>query len=173
MKPYIRPMPRDWWLQRLPYLSFMAREVSSIFVAAYVVVFMVMLQRISQGPEAYQTFLDSLQSSLAILFHIVALAFALIHTLSWFSPDPQSHDAAYRRGSGSLGAHLGVPLRGLDCNLRLCCLDDFEELKNGEIERADLVVLILCGGSRRRFSDSPAHLPDGNCLAAGTCFPGV
>ncbi len=90
MKPYIRPMPRDWWLRRLPYLSFMAREVSSIFVAAYVVVFMVMLSRISRGPEAYQTFLDSLQSPLAIFFHVVALAFALIHTLSWFSLTPKA-----------------------------------------------------------------------------------
>lgn len=90
MKPYIRPMPRDWWLQRLPYLSFMAREVSSIFVAAYVVVFMVMLSRISQGPEAYQAFLSSLESPLAILFHVVALAFALIHTLSWFSLTPKA-----------------------------------------------------------------------------------
>ncbi len=109
MKPYIRPMPRDWWLQRLPYLSFMAREVSSIFVAAYVVVFMVMLQRISQGPEAYQTFLDSLQSSLAILFHIVALAFALIHTLSWFSLTPKAmmlHIGEDRVPSGLiLGSH--------------------------------------------------------------------
>ncbi len=90
MKPYIRPMPRDWWLQRLPYLSFMAREVSSIFVAAYVVVFMVMLSRISQGPEAYQAFLASLESPLAIFFHVVALAFALIHTLSWFSLTPKA-----------------------------------------------------------------------------------
>ncbi len=90
MKPYIRPMPRDWWLQRLPYLSFMAREVSSIFVAAYVVIFMVMLSRISQGPEAYQAFLASLESPLAIFFHVVALAFALIHTLSWFSLTPKA-----------------------------------------------------------------------------------
>lgn len=90
MKPYIRPMPRDWWLQRLPYLSFMAREVSSIFVAAYVVVFMVMLSCISQGPEAYQAFLAGLESPLAIFFHVVALAFALIHTLSWFSLTPKA-----------------------------------------------------------------------------------
>ena len=90
MKPYVRPMPGDWWLQRLPYLSFMAREVSSVFVAAYVVVFMVMLNRISQGPAAYQAFLEGLQSPLAIFFHVVALIFALIHTLSWFSLTPKA-----------------------------------------------------------------------------------
>ena len=90
MKPYIRPMPATWWLKRSPYLLFMLREFSSVFVAAYVVIFLVMIRRLSEGQAAYQAFLASLQSPLAILFHIVALAFALFHTITWFHLTPKA-----------------------------------------------------------------------------------
>lgn len=90
MKPYVRPMPATWWLQRWPYLLFMLREISSIFVAAYAVLFLVMLHRLSQGPAAYTAFLEGLLSPLAILFHIVALAFALLHTITWFHLTPKA-----------------------------------------------------------------------------------
>ena len=90
MKPYVRPMPATWWLKRSPYLLFMLREFSSVFVAAYVVIFLVMIRRLSEGQAAYQAFLASLQSPLAILFHIVALAFALFHTITWFHLTPKA-----------------------------------------------------------------------------------
>ena len=90
MKPYIRPMPATWWLKRSPYLLFMLREFSSVFVAAYVVIFLVMIRRLSEGQAAYEAFLASLQSPLAILFHIVALAFALFHTITWFHLTPKA-----------------------------------------------------------------------------------
>ena len=90
MKPYIRPMPATWWLKRSPYLLFMLREFSSVFVAAYVVIFLVMIRRLSEGQAAYQAFLASLQSPLAILFHIVALDFALFHTITWFHLTPKA-----------------------------------------------------------------------------------
>ena len=90
MKPYVRPISAGWWLRRSPYLLFMLREISSVFVAAYVVLFLVMIQRVSQGQAAYEAFLEGLQSPLAILFHVVALAFALLHTITWFQLTPKA-----------------------------------------------------------------------------------
>ena len=90
MKPYVRPMPATWWLKRTPYLLFMLRELTSVFVAAYVVIFLVMIRRLSEGQAAYEAFLASLKSPLAISFHIVALAFALFHTITWFHLTPKA-----------------------------------------------------------------------------------
>ena len=90
MKPYIRPMPATWWLKRTPYLFFMVRELTSVFVAAYVVIFLVMIRRLLEGQAAYEAFLASLRSPLAILFHMVALAFALFHTITWFHLTPKA-----------------------------------------------------------------------------------
>jgi fumarate reductase subunit C len=90
MKPYVRPISATWWLKRSSYLLFMLRELSSVFVAGYVVIFLVMIRRLSQGPAEYEAFLATLGSPLAILFHIVALAFALLHTITWFNLTPKA-----------------------------------------------------------------------------------
>jgi fumarate reductase subunit C len=90
MKTYERPMPLTWWLQRKPYFVYMVREATSIFVAAYLIVFLVMLHRLSQGSAAYESFLETLKSPLAILFHVVALTFALFHTITWFHLTPKA-----------------------------------------------------------------------------------
>jgi fumarate reductase subunit C len=84
MKPYVRPMPNTWWLQRGAYIFFMVREVTSVFIAAYLVLFLVMIHRLQQGQAAYESFLECLKSPLAIAFHVVALGFALFHTITWF-----------------------------------------------------------------------------------------
>jgi fumarate reductase subunit C len=83
-------MPVTWWLKRTPYVLFMLRELTSVFVAAYVVIFLVMIRRLSEGQAAYEAFLASLKSPLAISFHIVALAFALFHTITWFHLTPKA-----------------------------------------------------------------------------------
>jgi fumarate reductase subunit C len=90
MKTYMRPMPNTWWLRRGAYVFFMVREITSVFVAAYLVVFLVMIHRLHQGQAAYESFLATLKSPLAILFHVVALAFALFHTCTWFNLTPKA-----------------------------------------------------------------------------------
>ena len=90
MKPYMRPMPATWWLKRSPYFLFMLRELTAVFVGAYVVIFLVIIRRLNEGRAAYEAFLASLKSPLAILFHVVALAFALFHTITWFHLTPKA-----------------------------------------------------------------------------------
>lgn len=89
-KPYIREMPKFWWLAERRYTIYMVRELTCLFIGAYVLVLVVGLLRLSQGPAAYAAFLDALQSPVAILLHLLALAFALFHTATWFALTPKA-----------------------------------------------------------------------------------
>jgi len=89
--PYAREIPRLRWIFRHPrYLRYMAREVTCIFIGAYTVLLLFALARLAQGREAYEAFLRALGTSAGIVFHIVVLAFALYHTVSWFNVTPKA-----------------------------------------------------------------------------------
>jgi len=90
MKPYIRPMPAGWWLKRPSYLLFMLRELSCVFVGGYAVIFLLMIRNLARGPAEYEAYMAMLRSPLAVLFHVVALAFALLHTITWFQATPKA-----------------------------------------------------------------------------------
>ncbi len=83
-KLYYPKMPRTWWLQKSAYLLFMLRELSSVFIAIFLVVFLVQIYQLTKGPEAYAAFVQRLSSPGWIVFHIVALLFALLHSVTWF-----------------------------------------------------------------------------------------
>jgi len=83
-KLYHAKMPATWWLKKPAYLLFMLRELSSVFIAIFLVVFLIQLSQLSDGPEAYVAFARKLSSPAWIVFHIVALLFALLHSATWF-----------------------------------------------------------------------------------------
>ena len=89
-RPYHRPIAASWWLKYPAYTRFMLRELSCVFIGAYAAVLLVMLYRLSQGKEAYDDFLAALKSPVAIAFHVIALAFAVLHTVTWFNATPQA-----------------------------------------------------------------------------------
>ena len=78
-------LPATWWLRNANYFRFMLRELSSVFIAVFLVVFLVQLHRLPQGPGAYAAYLDTLRAPGWIIFHVVALAFALYHSVTWFN----------------------------------------------------------------------------------------
>jgi fumarate reductase subunit C len=89
-RPYLRKVPKSWWLSQGRYTSYMVRELTCVFIAAYTVLVLIGLYRLSQGPSAYEAFLEALQSPLGIVFHAAALVFALIHTVTWFALAPKA-----------------------------------------------------------------------------------
>lgn len=89
-KPYVREMPKSWWLGQRRYTFYMVRELTCVFIGAYALVILVGLFRLSQGPAAYGAFVDALQDPLAVGFHVLALAFALFHTVTWFGLTPKA-----------------------------------------------------------------------------------
>ena len=83
-KLYYYKLSPTWWLKKPAYLLFMLRELSSVFIAVFLVVFLIQLSRLTDGPEAYVAFARRLSSPGWILFHIVVLLFALLHSVTWF-----------------------------------------------------------------------------------------
>lgn len=88
-KPYIRKIPNTWWLQNSSYRAYMLREFSSPFIAIYTAVLLVGVIRLYQGQAAYEAWLTALQSPWSIGFSVIALLFALCHSLSWIKFLPQ------------------------------------------------------------------------------------
>jgi fumarate reductase subunit C len=83
-KLFHRKMPATWWLTNQSYFLFMLRELSSVFIALFLVVYLCQIYQLSQGPDAYSAFTQKLSSPGWILFHFVALLFALYHSITWF-----------------------------------------------------------------------------------------
>jgi fumarate reductase subunit C len=82
-REYHRPISNWWWLQRRNYLIFMLREFSSLFVAYFLVVTLGQICALAHGPEAYAAFQAHMRHPIIILINIVALAFLVLHTITW------------------------------------------------------------------------------------------
>ena len=88
MSPYRRPVPAAWWLKKRVYFLFILRELTSVFIATYVILFLLMLYNLSIGRAAYEAYLRLLATPGMIGFHVLALIAALYHTFTWFSLVP-------------------------------------------------------------------------------------
>ena len=82
---YYPKLPTTWWLRNPRYFAFMIREISSVFVAAFLVALLIQLWELGNGPDAYGALLQKLRSPGWIIFHAVALAFALYHSVTWLN----------------------------------------------------------------------------------------
>lgn len=89
-QPWIPVTPLSWWLKRPSYIRYMLRELTCIWIGAYVVMLITGLYRLQQGPAAWESYLAALGSTTGIVFQCAALAFALYHTISWFSLAPST-----------------------------------------------------------------------------------
>jgi fumarate reductase subunit C len=79
-----------WWLGQRQYLKFILRELSSVFVAIFVVETLFQLQALKNGPEAYADYQQWLKSPLVIALNIVALLFVIFHSITWFNLTPSA-----------------------------------------------------------------------------------
>lgn len=89
-RPYIPSMPSTWWLQRPSYLRYMLRELTCVWIGAYVVTLIIGLYRLGQGPEAWTGYLAALASTPGVVFQFLVLMFALYHMVSWFKLAPST-----------------------------------------------------------------------------------
>lgn len=85
-----RKMGSDWWRQRGAYTFVMVRELTAVCIALYLLGFLVMLAKLGQGPQAYAAYLDVMRSPVMLLLHVVAMAGALFHTITWFNLAPRA-----------------------------------------------------------------------------------
>jgi fumarate reductase subunit C len=106
---YRKPMSRAWWLKNSRYTLFMLREISSIFLALFVVLYLVQLALLVAGPDLYNRYLGLMRTPGWIALHIIILVFAVIHTLTWLSSIPAVQPVRIR---GKEAPHQVVWLAG-------------------------------------------------------------
>jgi fumarate reductase subunit C len=68
------------------------RELSSIFIAWWVVFLLLLVAAVGRGEAAYDDFLDWAASPWVVVLNVVALGFVVLHTVTWFSLTPQAMD---------------------------------------------------------------------------------
>jgi fumarate reductase subunit C len=79
-----------WWVHKPAYLLFVLRELSSVFVAWFVAVTVAFAWSVGRGEEQYERFLEFAGNPLVVVINVVALAFLLFHTITWFNLTPQA-----------------------------------------------------------------------------------
>jgi fumarate reductase subunit C len=82
-------MPATWWLQKRPYTLFMIRDLTSVFIAGYCVFLMVLLYRANQSTESFRAFYEGLATPLSTVLHLIVLAFAVYHSVTFFNLTPR------------------------------------------------------------------------------------
>ena len=90
IRAYRQPVSRYWWAKRRPYLLFMLREISCVFVAWSVVYLLLLVHATSAGQDSYARFLDWSANPLVVAVNAVALIFLLLHAVTWFALAPRA-----------------------------------------------------------------------------------
>ena len=89
-RPYLRQMPRGWWLRQPRYTAYMVRELTSLFIALYSVFLVLGLVRLAQGSAAFDHFLAAARTPWGIAFQATCLIFAVYHSITWFEVTPKA-----------------------------------------------------------------------------------
>ncbi|WP_330255919.1 fumarate reductase subunit C [Nocardia sp. NBC_00565] len=87
---YRKPISTFWWMRRRSYLIFVLRELSSVFVAWFVVYLLLLVNAVSSGSEQYQRFLNWSAGPGVVALNMIALLFVLLHTVTWFNLAPKA-----------------------------------------------------------------------------------
>jgi fumarate reductase subunit C len=85
-----------WWLGSWSYLAFILRELSSVFIAWFIVYLLLLVQAVSAGPEDYRRFRDWAGTPPILILNIVSLFFVIFHAVTWFNLAPRAMVLHYR-----------------------------------------------------------------------------
>ena len=89
-KEYIQPIPALWWLHNRYLVMFMIRELTSVFVAGYAVFLLVLIYKAGQGKKEFAEFYaQTLESGWSIALQVIAMAFVIYHSATWFNLTPK------------------------------------------------------------------------------------
>ena len=79
-----RPMKPTWWMDNPRYTLFIFRELSACFIALFAIGTILQVQAIRSGEAAWTGFLETMKHPGLILVSVLVLAFALLHSITWF-----------------------------------------------------------------------------------------
>jgi fumarate reductase subunit C len=77
-----------WWMGRWSYLKFILREISSVFVAWFILVLLLMIYALSRGRASYSEFEAWLKNPVVLFLNAVSLFFVIFHAVTWFNLAP-------------------------------------------------------------------------------------
>ena len=83
-----RPVSTYWWLERRSYVAFILREVSSVFIAWFVIFLLLLVRATDAGEGAYAQFLAWAATPRVVLLNAVSLVFVVFHAVTWFNLAP-------------------------------------------------------------------------------------
>jgi fumarate reductase subunit C len=83
-------VPLLWWARRRSYTAFLLRELSSVFVALFVVELLLLVGAVARGPAAYQSLLDRMANPAVVALNLVALAFVIYHAVTFANLTPRA-----------------------------------------------------------------------------------
>jgi fumarate reductase subunit C len=89
-KGYRVRMSTYWWLGRWPYLKFILREISSVFVAWFVIETLLQINALIDGPEAWVEMQDFFMNPIVIAVNVISLFFVCFHAITWFNLAPKA-----------------------------------------------------------------------------------
>jgi succinate dehydrogenase subunit C len=90
-RPYKPKLSKSgWWLKQPRYIRYMMREMSAAFIGVYVLLLITALYTLSRGAAAYDTFLATVEGPVGLAFALIAIAFAIYHTYTWFQVTPRA-----------------------------------------------------------------------------------
>jgi fumarate reductase subunit C len=76
-------LPPAWWRVNPRYTLYMLRELSSVFNAVWAVRLLLQLDRVRRGEEAYNAVVAAQRRPGWLVYHLVSLLFAAIHSVTF------------------------------------------------------------------------------------------
>lgn len=79
-----------WWLGRWPYMKFILRELSSVFIAWFVILTLIQISALKRGPADYLAFQEWLRKPILVALNALSLCFVIFHAITWFNLAPKA-----------------------------------------------------------------------------------
>ncbi len=152
-KGYRVRMSTYWWLGRWPYLKFILREISSVFVAWFVIETLLQINALIDGPEAWLEMQDFFANPIVIALNVISLFFVVFHAITWFNLAPKAMAVRVGGKRRTGHSHRGAAIRGVgDCvggrGLAASAWVNAEGINNAQaIERAFCLAALQRGRS--------------------------
>ena len=90
---WYRPrIPIFWWMKQRSYVTFIGRELTSVFVAYSAVMLIVLVLALDRGEAAYLQLMGWLARPAVLGAHVLVLLMVLFHTITWLNLAPMALD---------------------------------------------------------------------------------
>jgi len=83
-------MPIFWWLGKAAYVKFIARELTSLFVAYAAVLLLLQVRALAEGGEAALAFRQWFRSPWVLAFHGFVVLVLAFHSFTWLGLAPRA-----------------------------------------------------------------------------------